>query len=159
MHGHRDLPAEQSVRVERTAGRLRVAELPAALREELLARARAAAPREACGVMLGARAGDRTAVRAVFEAQNLARGAERFELDPGDVVRAERVARARGLELVGFWHSHPRGPASPSAEDARAAWPGHLHVIVAPCACPRISVWLSAGGRLEGVGLITPTDG
>jgi proteasome lid subunit RPN8/RPN11 len=50
------------------------------------------------------------------------------------VVAAEHAARARGLELVGVWHSHPRGEALPSEADLRAAWRGWTQLIVAPSA-------------------------
>ena len=56
---------------------------------------------------------------------------DRFELDPGAIVAASARARSAGLELVGFWHSHPESPALPSAEDRAGAWDDRSCLIVA----------------------------
>ena len=42
---------------------------------------------------------------------------DRFYLDPRDYLRADREARASGLEIVGCYHSHPDSPATPSERD------------------------------------------
>ncbi|NJN19032.1 MAG: M67 family metallopeptidase [Oscillochloris sp.] len=42
---------------------------------------------------------------------------DRFYLDPRDYLRADREARARDLEIVGCYHSHPDHPAIPSERD------------------------------------------
>lgn len=55
---------------------------------------------------------------------------DRFTLDPVHLMTAEIEARARGLEVVGLWHSHPGRPAVPSDVDRVAAWEGWSHVIV-----------------------------
>lgn len=47
--------------------------------------------------------------------------ARRFELDPAALFAALRAARAGGPRLIGHYHSHPRGPAAPSATDAAMA--------------------------------------
>jgi proteasome lid subunit RPN8/RPN11 len=49
---------------------------------------------------------------------------------PGDYLRAEREADSRGLILLGFYHSHPDHPASPSETDRRFAQPGFSYPIV-----------------------------
>ena len=54
----------------------------------------------------------------------------RFELAPEDFLAAERRARADGLEVVGFWHSHPASSAAPSAVDRAASWNGYSYLIV-----------------------------
>jgi proteasome lid subunit RPN8/RPN11 len=57
----------------------------------------------------------------------------RFELDPVAWVAAEALARERGQELIGIWHSHPDGPPRPSVADARGAVgmaAGSLHLLV-----------------------------
>ena len=55
---------------------------------------------------------------------------DRYELDPLAIVRAERAAREAGLDVVGFWHSHPDHPAEPSRLDTERAWADYLYVIV-----------------------------
>ena len=46
-------------------------------------------------------------------------------------MRAEHDARALALDVVGFYHSHPRGAAVPSRFDLEHAVPGYIHLIVA----------------------------
>jgi proteasome lid subunit RPN8/RPN11 len=107
-------------------------EIPAAVERHLLALARAARPREACGLLLGVRAG---VVTEAVELANVAPGLDRFELDPGGFVRAAGDARARALRVLGVWHSHPAGPATPSAADLAGALRGERgwsHAIVGP---------------------------
>lgn len=95
---------------------------------ECVAHAREAAPDECCGILLG-RGDD---IVEAFRARNIADDpATRFLIDPADHFAALRAARARGLEVVGFYHSHPASPAEPSARDvAEFAYPGHLYLIV-----------------------------
>jgi len=64
-------------------------------------------------------------------ARNLATDPNRFLIDPKDHIDARRTARARGLDVVGFYHSHPHSAAVPSQTDlAEAAYPDHLYLIV-----------------------------
>ena len=57
--------------------------------------------------------------------------ARRFLIDPADHFAARRIARERGLEVVGFYHSHPASPAEPSPRDlAEFSYPDHLYLIV-----------------------------
>ena len=98
--------------------------------------AAAAYPSEGCGVLVGAVGADGVlAVRSATSGANLsARGRDRFELDPLAILRAERAAREAGLEVLGFWHSHPDHPAVPSRLDTERAWAEYLYVIVSSSA-------------------------
>ena len=42
---------------------------------------------------------------------------DRFYLDPRDYMKADRAARAQGLDIVGCYHSHPDHPGIPSERD------------------------------------------
>jgi proteasome lid subunit RPN8/RPN11 len=55
----------------------------------------------------------------------------RFTVSPQDYLAMEDEADARGLRLVGFWHSHPDHPAQPSETDRRFAWEGLLTLVIA----------------------------
>ena len=89
--------------------------------------AREAAPAECCGLLLGR--GD--AVLEAVRARNISGVATRFEVDPRDHIDTRRLARRRGLEVVGFYHSHPHSPAVPSATDVdEAGYDDYLYVIV-----------------------------
>ena len=89
--------------------------------------AREAAPAECCGLLLGH--GD--AIVEAVRTRNIADRPTRFQIDPEGHIRARREARARGLEVLGFYHSHPHSEARPSATDrAEAEYPDCLYVIV-----------------------------
>ena len=66
-------------------------------------------------------------------ARNLSDNPNRFLIDPADHIRARRDGRERGLDVIGFYHSHPHSPAAPSDTDlAESAYPDHLFLIVRP---------------------------
>lgn len=88
------------------------------LMEQIRADVAADPSRERCGLLLGR--GGR--IEAVLPAANVADDpARRFEIDPATLLDAHRAARAGGAAVVGHYHSHPGGPAQPSARDAAAA--------------------------------------
>lgn len=92
--------------------------LPAILWREIEERTRSALPLEACGFLIGRRRGEEFEVAALAPGRNVAREARtHFEIDALDVLAAEDGARDAGLEVLGVWHSHPRGPLAPSAAD------------------------------------------
>ncbi len=106
-------------------------------------------PSECCGVLLGKAEGDAKLVTEVVPLTNLRHdpgraqellplddpGREteknRFLIDPLDQLRVEKDARARGLDVLGYYHSHPDHPASPSNYDRDHAWPWYSYVIIA----------------------------
>jgi proteasome lid subunit RPN8/RPN11 len=95
--------------------------------DAVVSHARETAPAECCGVLLGAP----EAVIDARPARNLATDPNRFLIDPKDHIDARREARARGLDVVGFYHSHPHSAAVPSAVDLEeASYPDHLYLIV-----------------------------
>jgi proteasome lid subunit RPN8/RPN11 len=94
--------------------------------------ATAAYVNEGCGVLLGRFQGGRVEVVDATSGNNLSieRARDRYILDPADIVRADREARARYLDIVGFWHSHPDHPARPSQFDTDHAWVDYVYIIV-----------------------------
>ncbi len=89
-------------------------------------------PRECCGLLVGRSDGTtRTALEA-HRAGNLntERAHDRYSLDPGDWQRIDADARARGLDIVGIYHSHPDHPSRPSRTDFEHAWEGYSYVVV-----------------------------
>jgi proteasome lid subunit RPN8/RPN11 len=88
-------------------------------------------PHEICGLMVGPR-GERT-VTEVKRARNIVveRARDRYEIDPRDQIRIQREADAAGLDIVGYYHSHPDHPAQASRFDTERAWAGYVYVIVA----------------------------
>jgi proteasome lid subunit RPN8/RPN11 len=95
----------------------------------LLEEATRAFPRECCGLLLG----KGTSVAMARPAANVHADPERhFEIDPKALIAAHRAQRAGGLDVLGYYHSHPNGRAEPSAEDrAQASADGRVWAIVA----------------------------
>jgi len=86
-------------------------------------------PHEGCGALLG-RAGQ---INETLALANQEQGSPRtrFTVSPADYLATETAADARGLSLLGFWHSHPDHPARPSETDRAYAWPGLLTLVIA----------------------------
>jgi proteasome lid subunit RPN8/RPN11 len=63
--------------------------------------------------------------------RNLSADPNRFLVDPAGHMAARRRARQRGLDVVGFYHSHPHSPARPSATDlGELSYREDVHLIV-----------------------------
>ena len=122
--------------------------IPAALRAQLAAWSANEHPREACGLLLGERAGDAYQVTRVCSTANIAPEprTRRFEVAPADLLRADQRARAAGLELVGVWHSHPDRSARPSEQDRRGAYAGWAYLILG--AGDELRAWHLRAGEL-----------
>jgi proteasome lid subunit RPN8/RPN11 len=124
------------------------------VRDRLIAHAREEFPRECCGILLG-RGEEIVEAR---RARNVASSpATRFVIDAKDHIDARRDGRARGLEILGFYHSHPHGAAVPSATDvAEAAYPGSVYAIIGLAAdAPEVRVFEFADGNFHERPLVT----
>lgn len=109
--------------------------LPSAAWDSIVRHARASAPRECCGLLVGRPAADH--VVDVWPARNDAAGDSRFLVNAEDHFAAIHSARARDLEIIGAYHSHPRSPATPSPTDQAEAGLGPwLHVIASLASDP-----------------------
>lgn len=89
-------------------------------------------PEEGCGVLLGReRNGDRHVERVVkFDNVREDSRHNRYLISPEQFLQAEKEGRAAGLDVIGFFHSHPDHPARPSQFDLDHAWPWYSYVIV-----------------------------
>jgi len=106
--------------------------LPTAIRETIFGRAREGSPEEICGVLGGTYESEGTSrVHSQYPADNVAENPRtRYEIDPEQQLAIFDRLEARGEEIVGFYHSHPRGPARPSDTDAAlATWPDRSYLI------------------------------
>ncbi|MFN2577839.1 MAG: Mov34/MPN/PAD-1 family protein [Pyrinomonadaceae bacterium] len=108
------------------------------LNEDLLAKIRRHGERdypfECCGLMLGRFNDGRKQVVEIYSISN-AREEEakrnRFLIRPEELMCGEKHARAQGLDVVGFYHSHPDDRAVPSQYDLEHAWPTYSYIVVA----------------------------
>jgi proteasome lid subunit RPN8/RPN11 len=90
-------------------------------------------PHECCGALLGRDASeDIREVRDLFPLVNRRDDSprNRFSVTAEDVLDAEKAALGAGLDVVGWYHSHPDHPARPSEYDRDHAWPWYSYIIV-----------------------------
>jgi proteasome lid subunit RPN8/RPN11 len=118
--------------------------LPRAVYDAMRAHGEQTYPHECCGALLGRSASDSSSsdagsgfaaewhVEAAVQAGNTRTDSahNRYNIAPAELVKIEREARGRGLDIAGFYHSHPDHPAQWSATDfAEAHWIGCCYVI------------------------------
>jgi len=93
-------------------------------------------PDECCGALLGrdasAEEGRAREIVGVYPLVNRREDSprNRFSVSTQDVIEAEKAAGMRGLDLIGWYHSHPDHPARPSEYDREHAWPWYSYIIV-----------------------------
>jgi len=102
-------------------------------------------PYECCGALLGKElgatgraeseaigAGSSREIRSLHPLVNRRDDSprNRFSVTAEDVREAEKAARAQGLDVIGWYHSHPDHPARPSDYDRDHAWPWYSYIIV-----------------------------
>ena len=110
--------------------------MPATVFQAIRREVEAAYPAEGCGFLLGRPRTEalvrvtrhQPVVNARVEAGT---GRNRYEIAPGDFLRADKAARAEGVEVLGTYHSHPDHPAKPSEYDREHAWPFYRYLIIA----------------------------
>ena len=107
------------------------------LAEKIRAHGAETYPHECCGALLG-RDSEATEpkvsreVLALFPLVNRRDDSprNRFSVTAEDVLDADRAAQKQGLEVIGWYHSHPDHPARPSQYDQDHAWPWYSYIIV-----------------------------
>jgi len=107
--------------------------IPNALYKQLREHGESTYPHECCGVLVGEfdEVGGKT-VKAVVPCENTRTDspANRYHIDPVELVRIQREAMLAGRDIAGFYHSHPDHPARWSTTDlAEAHWIGCSYVI------------------------------
>jgi proteasome lid subunit RPN8/RPN11 len=119
----------------------------------------AAYPFEGCGLLLGRAEDGRKSVVRVLPVENT-RETEaqhnRYLIPPEVVMKAEQRAAREGLDIVGFFHSHPDHPEQPSDFDREHAWPWYSYLItsVRKGRAIKTAAWILADDR----GAFTPED-
>jgi proteasome lid subunit RPN8/RPN11 len=76
-------------------------------------------PHECCGILLGKSTPEGNEVHQLLRAGNTRtdRAHDRYNIAPEELIKAQRQARGLGLDIVGFYHSHPDHPAQWSKTD------------------------------------------
>jgi len=109
--------------------------IPGSIADAIKLEGERAYPNECCGALLGTidGAGAR-AIAEIFPIRNNREEGERyhrFVIEPDDFLASERASRKLGLDVIGFYHSHPDHPAIPSNYDRDHALPWYSYIIVA----------------------------
>jgi proteasome lid subunit RPN8/RPN11 len=89
-------------------------------------------PREGCGILLGLAENGVKIVADVLPTDNAREEVDqhnRYLIPPESLLQSELQAEERGLEVVGYFHSHPDHPARPSEYDREHAWPWYSYLI------------------------------
>jgi [CysO sulfur-carrier protein]-S-L-cysteine hydrolase len=101
--------------------------IPADVRDELVAHARAGLPNEACGILAGLDG----RVERFFPAQADEPSPYYYRIESRDQIRIMNAIEDAGFDMLGIYHSHTSSPAYPSRTDAEQAfWPDAVYVIV-----------------------------
>jgi proteasome lid subunit RPN8/RPN11 len=116
-------------------------------------------PEECCGIVLGRLEEDGKGKKAedIVPLPNTGQEGERhhrFRIGPDEFLRVEKEARLRGLEVIGFYHSHPDHPSAPSEHDREQALPFYSYIIlsVQKGAAAALSSWELSGDRARFLG-------
>jgi proteasome lid subunit RPN8/RPN11 len=124
--------------------------------EAMLRHAESCAPQEACGLVAVDPSGRATMAYCLT---NVDASPSSYTIDPAEHVRALYHAESRGWRLGAVFHSHPSGPAVPSATDvAQALEPEWVYLVVGMAGAPgpRLRGYRIVGGAVTEVPLRTP---
>jgi proteasome lid subunit RPN8/RPN11 len=83
-------------------------------------------PLEVCGIL----GGTEGVVSSLFRMTNTDQSNEHFMMDPTEQFAVIKEIRAKGMEMLAIYHSHPESPARPSAEDIRLALTPNVSYII-----------------------------
>jgi len=89
-------------------------------------------PKECCGILVGL-IGFEKEIKEVHECRNISVIANSYEIHPDDMYKVDKETRDKGLEVIGFYHSHPDRPPTPCPDtdrDREMALPGYFYLII-----------------------------
>jgi [CysO sulfur-carrier protein]-S-L-cysteine hydrolase len=123
--------------------------LPAQVYTEIVGHCLSGLPDEACGLLGGDPATE--AVARCYPTRNVAASAKLYEVDSGQLLRADRDAEANGMAIMGVFHSHTHTDAYPSPTDvAQAPDPDWHYVLVSlRDTLPMLRSYRIVGGRID----------
>lgn len=120
--------------------------LQARHQREIAAHGEETYPHECCGFLLGVEEEGVKVVREVRRAPNARDDSpqNRYLIPPEAILNAEKACRQAGMEILGFYHSHPDVPARPSQFDRDQAWPWYSYLILSVRAgvAEELSAWV-----------------
>jgi proteasome lid subunit RPN8/RPN11 len=120
--------------------------------KELVRHSQEESPKEACGILAGKVDEDAVRVTKVFDCENVhSNPSQEYFMKPEDQLRTFlEIEESEEIDIVGFYHSHPRGPDSPSQIDSsKYYWKGYPMAIVSLLPKPSVSFWMWGEGRFQ----------
>lgn len=106
--------------------------IPADLYEKICSHGEETYNEECCGAVFGYNKDYGMDIKEILKFKNEKdeNRQNRYLISPKEYLTAERTAKEKNLDLVGFYHSHPDHPAVPSKFDTEHAFPWFLYIIV-----------------------------
>ena len=102
-------------------------EIPNDILRQITEQAIAQVPLEVCGIL----AGKNSTAEKLYKMKNTDKSCVHYMMEPQEQFKVAKDIRAQGLKMLAIYHSHPKTPARPSAEDIRMALtPDVIYVIV-----------------------------
>jgi len=122
--------------------------IPQTIIDAIIAHAQRDFPLEACGILGGVDG----AVSEQYPMANTDQSNEHFTMEPKEQFAVIKDLRAKGIEMLAIYHSHPETPARPSEEDIRLALTPNVSYVIVSLAgeTPEVKSY-----RIEG-GVVTP---
>ena len=123
-------------------------EIPKIIHNDMIAHAQEGFPLEVCGILGGA--GDTVSVN--YRMTNTDASNEHFMMEPKEQFAVVKELRAKGLSMLGIYHSHPETPARPSEEDIKLALTpavSYLIISLADAAKPDVKSFKIITGSVE----------
>lgn len=106
--------------------------IPQSVFESIRAHGEETYPHECCGALLGNPTPEGWRIVSAVRAGNTRTDSahNRYQIAPAELVKIQRDAMRQGLDIAGFYHSHPDHPAQWSLTDlAEAHWLACVYVI------------------------------
>ena len=105
---------------------MKTATIPAYVRDALLSHSLAELPNECCGLLLG-----KQAIERAVPMRSIPPAPDAYYMDPEQQIEVFTAMESSGEQLLGIYHSHPKGPVEPSGMDVQLAFhPDALYVII-----------------------------
>lgn len=99
------------------------------------------APYECCGGLLGTDAPGERRIARIHPLPDTEVAPDRYLIPMAAMMKMEREAADAGLLILGYYHSHPRGPAEPSRVDLDQGWPWFTYLIMDPRYGGELRAW------------------
>jgi [CysO sulfur-carrier protein]-S-L-cysteine hydrolase len=128
---------------------MKTAIIPAYVRDAMVSHSQTELPNECCGLLLG-----KQAIERAVPMRSIPPAPDAYYMDPEQQIAVFTSMEASGEQLLGIYHSHPKGPVEPSGMDVQLAFhPDALYVIIslADLQHPELGVYRLEDGQFKKV--------